>query len=151
MVTCQSSPPILFRSSPGARLLSALPQYLGCRRAKTCCPWPPCGPGTPEPAFPRCSVVSGARESEPDSSSSAGNLDYAFSSPLEWDPAASHSPTPAWLFRGGQRQSTIPESASPSGPSPKRTQDPIFFAPQTASLFLSYFMSFLGTSYVFAD
>ena len=76
-------------------------------------------------------MVCGARESEPDSSSSAGTPDCTFLIP-EQGSVASHSPMPAVLWVGcvcAVKTSLVlprPAALSPSSLIPEQTWDPIF-------------------------
>jgi hypothetical protein len=96
-------------------LFSALPAASGMSENESLLP--PCCPGTPEPALPWCSVVCGAQELDADSGRFLGDPRLRLFPPLEWDPGASHSPTPARHSIG---------SALPNGPSPQRSRDTIF-------------------------
>lgn len=85
-----------------SQLFLSIQKCSPCPRARTCCPWPLCGLRTYEQA------------------------DGSASPPLEWRPAASHSPTPTqWLCWVCEVK--LPMSASMSSPSPVVCcmQDPI--------------------------
>jgi hypothetical protein len=87
---------------------------------RTCHPWPPCSPGTPELALPLCPAASVVPKSRSPTLAVPQGPQIAPSSPLKQDPVTSHSPKqPPAAARGLCSQTRVyrlcPVALAPSG------------------------------------